>query len=99
MMCEDQMLGRLLAMLVMFSPVEVELTRKEEATLKQFQSQVTIIMYNHILGTEENTGAVSRLSHLVDIIRDIHRCGVILWENILQACPDSDSLDIDVINI
>ena len=62
----DKELGRILAMLVMFTPFDVALTNEESLILKEFQSQVSIIMFNHILSKEKETilSASKRFSDL-----------------------------------
>ena len=63
-------------MLAMVSPIGVALSAEESLGLKQFQSQLTIILYNHILnnGTTDNMVATKRVSDLISIINDLNRC-------------------------
>ena len=63
-------------MLAMVSPIGVALSAEESLRLKQFQSQLTIILYNHILnnGTTDNMVATKRVSDLISIINDLNRC-------------------------
>lgn len=96
----DKELGRIYAMLVMFSPSGVTLTNEESMILKQFQSQVSIIMFNHILSKEKETivTASKKSSDLVSIVKDLYRCGYILT-NMLFISNDNNSDDIDNISV
>ena len=71
----DKEVGRLLALLVMFSPIGENLRVEESLCLKQYQSQLTIILYNHILssGTTDNMKATKRVSDIISIINDFDR--------------------------
>ena len=97
----DKELGRLLAMLVMFSPSGVEMAPEETETLKQHQSQITIIMYNHILNTEKsnNTEAVRRLSDLVGIIDALGKCGHILTSSIIIPEDENEEQMLENITV
>lgn len=93
----DKELGRIFAMLVMFSPYGVTLTNEESMILKQFQSQVSIIMLNHILSKEKETivTAAKKSSDLVSIVKDLYRCGYIMTN---MTFVNNDCLD-DIDNI
>ena len=96
----DKELGRILAMLVMFTPFDVALTNEESLILKEFQSQVSIIMFNHILSKEKETilSASKRFSDLVLIVKDLYRCGFILT-NMTFVSDHNGSQDIDNISV
>ena len=96
----DKELGRILAMLVMFIPSGVEMTNEESLILKQFQSQVSIIMFNHILSQDKETieTASKRCSDLVSIVKDLNRCGFILT-NLTFVSDHNGSQDIDNISV
>ena len=76
----DQELGRIFALIVMFTPCDVELTNEESLIFKEFQSQVSMIMFSHIMSQEEETfvSAFKRCSDLASIVKDIFKCGLIL---------------------
>ena len=97
---DDKEVGRLLAMLVMFSPAGVDLDSQEELSLKKYQSQITIILYNHIINMEDNNNmsAIKRVSDLVAIIPDMYRCGEILSNNLIitDEAEEKSIEDIDV---
>ena len=75
----------------MVSPIGVALSAEESLRLKQFQSQLTIILYNHILnhGTTDNMVATKRVSDLISIINDLNRCNFkkfsICWDLICDS--------------
>ena len=96
----DTELGRIYAMLVMFSPSGVILTNEESIILKQFQSQVSIIMFNHILSKDKETivTASKKSSDLVSIVKDLYRCGYILT-NMTFVSNDNHWDDIDNISV
>ena len=98
----DTEVGRLLAMLVMFSSDGADLTQEESMMMKQYQSKITIILYNHILSDRntDNMMAVARVSKLISIIPDISKCGDILFNDLISANASNDVEDsIDSINI
>ena len=86
--------GRLFAMLVMFTPFGANLTNEETLILKQFQSQVSIILFNQILSQdkEDILTASKRFGDFVSIVKDLNKCGFIL-SNMLFV-PDVDDLNI-----
>ena len=53
---------------------------KESLTLKKFQSQLSIILYNHILtkNSNDNLTALRRVGDIVSCIGDLAKCGKIL---------------------
>ena len=76
----DKELGRIFALVVMFTPSNVELTNEESLIFKEFQSQVSMIMFSHIMSQEKETfvSAFKRCSDLASIVKDIFKCGLIL---------------------
>ena len=96
----DKELGRLFAILVMLSPVDAKLSYEESMILKKLQSQVGIIMFNHILSKEEETivTASKKLSELVSIVKDLIKCGHILL-NMIFVPEQNDLYSIDSISV
>ena len=97
----DQEVGFLLTLLALFSPVNVHLCKEEMFCMKQFQSKITTMIYNHFLSQEsfDNVRALGRVTQLVKIIEKIHKCGEILQEGIIYHDAEDNIEDIETIEI
>ena len=62
----DEEVAKLLNLLALFSPVRISLSKEEIFCLKQFQSKISIMIYNHLLNKEvfDNVAADGQYSSL-----------------------------------
>merc|ERR1719483_422035 len=81
----DPELGNMLRILSLFSPIGVALDEDQKCCLKQFQSKISIVIYNHILGQEiaDNSSAFERVTRLVNIFGNLHKCGEIFCDGLI----------------
>eukprot|EP00090_Calanus_glacialis_P015190 TRINITY_DN24045_c0_g1_i1.p1 TRINITY_DN24045_c0_g1~~TRINITY_DN24045_c0_g1_i1.p1 ORF type:complete len:419 (+),score=84.64 TRINITY_DN24045_c0_g1_i1:22-1257(+) len=82
----DLEIGKFLCLLSLFSPVNIDLSSEETACLKQFQSKISMMLYNHVLGQEgvDNASALEWVGKIGRIIEDLHKCGEILNEGVIN---------------
>lgn len=46
----DQYFGRLIYLLALFSPVQIEIPEKENRLFLNYQQKISIMMYSHLMG-------------------------------------------------
>jgi hypothetical protein len=82
----DLEIGKFLCLLSLFSPVNIDLSSEETSRLKQFQSKISMMLYNHVLGQEgmDNASALEWVGKIGRIIEDLHKCGEILHEGVIN---------------
>ena len=70
----------MMTLLVLFSPLQVNLSPEESLELKQYQSKLTMVIYNHLMSKPDydNMKALDRLSKLGQIIHRLRKCGEIM---------------------
>eukprot|EP00092_Neocalanus_flemingeri_P025314 GFUD01027449.1.p1 GENE.GFUD01027449.1~~GFUD01027449.1.p1 ORF type:complete len:347 (-),score=78.14 GFUD01027449.1:67-1065(-) len=101
---DDPEVAKLITFLVLFSPQQVNLSPEESGELKQYQSKLTMILYNHLLSKPgcDNMTALEKLSKLGSIIQRLRISGEILkTKNISSLGLDfpSDAQDLDSIEL
>ena len=74
---------------------------KESLTLKKFQSQLSIILYNHILtkNSNDNLTALRRVGDIVSCIGDLAKCGKILASDLILNDEVERENALDTISI
>ena len=82
----DLEIGKFLCLLSLFSPVNIDLSSEETACLKQFQSKISMMFYNHVLGKEgmDNASALEWVGKIGRIIENLHKCGEIFHEGVIS---------------
>ena len=97
----DKDVSQLLFLLALFSPVNIQTSAEETVCLKQFQSQMSMLVYSHVLGQQEmdNTSALEWVGRIGRIIQDLHKCGQIFSEGVIQYSEEDIMEDIDAIEI
>ena len=91
---DDQAISKMLIFFVIFSPTNVTLSTEENLELKQIQSKLTMIIYNHLLSkpSYDNVSALDRLSKFGHIIERLRKCGeIIITRSLLLPGLDSES--------
>ena len=79
-------MSKMLIFFVIFSATNTTLREEENLELKQMQSKLTMIIYNHLLSKQsfDNVSALDRLSKFGHIIERLRRCGeIIITRNLL----------------
>ena len=97
----DPELGKMLGLLALFSPVQVALENEQKCSLKQFQSKISMVIYNHILGKEtvDNSSAFERITRLVNILKNLNKCGEIFHDGIIYLDVEDEMDDIENIEV
>ena len=101
---DDLEVAKMVTFLVLFSPLQANLGLEESKELKQNQSKLTMIIYNHFLSKPDydNMKALDRLNKLCHIIERLKKCGEILkTKNISPSGLDfqSDPHDLSSIQL
>ena len=100
----DQAMSRMLIFFVIFSPTNTTLREEENLELKQIQSKLTMIIYNHLLSkpSYDNVSGLDRLSKFGHIIEKLRKCGEIIITRILllpEMDNESDSTELNDIEV
>ena len=84
-----------------FSNIYIEISSEEIAHLKQFQSKIGMMFYNHVLGKEgmDNVRALEWVGKIGRIIHYLHKCGQIFHEGIIHHVEEDQMEDIESIEI
>ena len=102
----DEEVAKLLNLLALFSPVRISLSKEEIFCLKQFQSKISIMIYNHLLNKEvfDNVAALESVSKLAKVVENMNRCGQIFQEGIIHhqegdVLEDIEKMDIGALDV
>ena len=84
----DPIVAKLMTFLVIFSPQQEGISHEESVELKQYQSKLTMIIYNHLLSKPgfDNTKALDRLSKFGFIIQKLRKCAEIFKTRMISPC-------------
>ena len=89
----DDDLCELLHVLVLFSPLDVELSDKENDLLKHFQHKITMMIHSHLIQQNDNLAALSKVTALVSMIKKFHQIGKILTYGMIKPVEYEDSIE------
>jgi len=99
----DQDLSRLLLLLSLFSPVDIEHSAEENAWLKKFQNKISVMVYSHVMGQENmqmgNKQALEIVRRMERIIVDLYKCGQIFHQGLIHYDQEEKIEDIETIEI
>ena len=89
----DDDLCELLHVLVLFSPLDVELSDKENDLLKHFQHKITMMIHSHLIQKNDNLTALSKVTALVSMIKKFQQIGKILTYGMIKPVEYEDSIE------
>jgi len=100
----DQDLSRLLFLLSLFSPVDIEHSGDEKAWLRKFQDKISMMLYSHVLGQENmqmgnKKEALEIVRRMERIIQDLYKCGQIFHQGLIHYDQEDKMEDIETIEI
>ena len=99
----DQDLSRLLLLLSLFSPVDIEHSAEENVWLKKFQNKISVMVYSHVMGQENmqmgNKQALEIVRRMERIIVDLYKCGQIFHQGLIHYDQEEKLEDIETIEI
>ena len=97
----DREIMKFLTLLALFSPVNIQLTAEETFGLKQFQSKISMLAYNHVLGQEsvENASALEWVGKIGRMVEDLHKVREIFTEGVIYHDEADNVENIDDIDI
>ena len=77
---DDQEVSKMFTFLVFFSPHSDNLSQEASVELKQFQSKLTMVIYNYLMNKpgSDNLRVLDKLTKFVQIIHRLRKCGEIL---------------------
>ena len=100
----DQELGKMIILLVFFSPLTNIQNQEAGAELTEFQSKVRLVIYNHLMNKAGSTHLIvlDMLTKLGQVIHRLRKCGEIMKSsNIFPLGSDFkiDPFDLNAIEV
>ena len=101
---DDQEVSKMLTFLVFFSPLTDNLSQEASVVLKQFQSKLTMVIYNYLMSKpgSDNLRVLDKLTKFVQIIHRLRKCGKILKSRKISPLGlefELDPLDLNAIEL
>jgi len=90
---DDQHLCQLLHLLVLFSPVNVNLEERHKRLLKEYQQKISIMIYTHLMNRDgaENLEVLLKMTTLTSMIDDFHKLGKQMVTRLLPQNEDAQN--------
>ena len=92
----DDKLCRLIFILAIFSPVNVDINDEEDKLLKYYQEKISIMIYKHLMSnpSSSNLKCLETMTRIVEIIIELNKMGNILKFGLLPSSEENfDNID------